>query len=92
MPLLEFTSIIHTGIYWFIENATTYSNLPHLSLANNLQIYKEDRNRLINATLESYVSDGIYHKLENSTIYPLTSTMHNIAYAAKMVLWCPCII
>ena len=21
--------------------------------------------------LESYVSDGIYHKLENSTIYPL---------------------
>ena len=26
--------------------------------------------------LESYVSDGIYHKLENSTIYPLTSTMH----------------
>ena len=31
---------------------------------------------LINATLESYVSDGIYPKLENSTIYPLTSTMH----------------
>ena len=27
-------------------------------------------------TLESYVSDGIYPKLENSTIYPLTSTMH----------------
>ena len=26
--------------------------------------------------LESYVSDGIYHKLENSTICPLTSTMH----------------
>ena len=26
---------------------------------------------LINATLESYVSDGIYPKLENSTIYPL---------------------
>ena len=30
--------------------------------------------------LEPYVSDGIYHELENSTIYPGTSTMH---YAAK---------
>ena len=26
--------------------------------------------------LESYISDGIYYKLEVATIYPLTSTMH----------------
>ena len=29
--------------------------------------------------LESYVSDGIDHKLENSTVYPLTSTMHTLS-------------
>ena len=37
--------------------------------------------------LESYVSDGIYHKLENSTIYPLTSTMQNGAMMFNLLLY-----
>ena len=34
--------------------------------------------------LESYDSDGIYHKLENSTICPLTSTMHMLQNGAMV--------
>ena len=37
--------------------------------------------------LESYVSDGIYHKLENSTICPLTSTMHMLQHDAMMSMY-----
>ena len=37
--------------------------------------------------LESYVSDGIYHKLEYSTICPLTSTMHMLQNGAKVFMY-----
>ena len=39
--------------------------------------------------LESYVSDCIYHKLENSTIYPLTFTvdMHYAANGAMVSMY-----
>ena len=37
--------------------------------------------------LESCVSDGIYHNLENSTIYPLTSTMHVLQNGAMVSMY-----
>ena len=37
--------------------------------------------------LESYVSDGIDHKLENSTIYPLTPTMHMLQNGAMVSIY-----
>ena len=37
--------------------------------------------------LESSVSDGIYHKLENSTIYQLTSTMHMLQNGAMVSMY-----
>ena len=37
--------------------------------------------------LESYVSDDIYHKLENSTICPLTSTMHMLQNGAMVSMY-----
>ena len=32
MPLLKFTSIVHTGIYWFIEKATTCMVIFHIGI------------------------------------------------------------
>ena len=37
--------------------------------------------------LESYDSDGIYHKLENSTKYPLTSIMHMLQNGAMVTMY-----
>ena len=38
--------------------------------------------------LESYISDGIYYKLENSTICPRTSTMHMLQNDAVVSMYC----
>ena len=37
--------------------------------------------------LESYNSDGIYHKYENSAICPLTSTMHMLQNSAMVSMY-----
>ena len=37
--------------------------------------------------LESYVSDGMYHKLKNSSIYPLTFTMHMLQNVAMVPMY-----
>ena len=37
--------------------------------------------------LESYVSDGVYPKLENSTICPLTSTMLMLQNGAMVSMY-----
>ena len=42
MPLLEFTSIIHTGIYWFIENTTTCMVIFHIGIYGSVHEKLQD--------------------------------------------------
>ena len=59
----------HIHVWYYTDTVTVISKLSAIFIGKT-------EIDLINATFGIFVSDGIYYKLKNSTIYPLTSTMH----------------